>query len=79
MLVAITIEVTWLGSDESNEMTTPKDHSINLDSRWTELTAVDGILFTDEGLLMRKGDDIVRVRALHVDSHQGERKDSLHD
>ncbi|CAE7202286.1 OTT-1508-deam domain containing protein [Pyrenophora teres f. teres] len=79
MFVAITVEVSWLGSDESNEMTTPKDHSINLESRWTELTAIDGILFTDEGLLMRKGVDVVRIRALHVDSRQGERRDSLYD
>ena len=71
---AITVEVSWLGS----QVSTHKDHTVNLGSRWTELTATDDILFTDEGLLMRKGVDIVRIRALHVYSQQRQRIDSIH-
>jgi len=76
---AITVEVSWLGSQDSNQSSTHKDHTVNLGSRWTELTATDDILFTDEGLLMRKGVDVVRVRALHVCSRHRQRIDSIHN
>lgn len=78
LFVAIMVEVSWLGSRESNQLSSSKDHAINLNPGWTEITATDGILFTDEGLLMRKGFEVVRIRAHHVDSQKRERKDSLH-
>ena len=76
--VAITVEVSWLGREESSQFSKPEDNAINLNSRWTEITATNGILFTDEGLLMRKGTEMVKIRALHVDSQRYGRKDSLH-
>ncbi|KAF1836680.1 hypothetical protein BDW02DRAFT_628553 [Decorospora gaudefroyi] len=61
----ITVEVTWLEVEQVSRLTPHRDgQPVDLDSDWAELTVGDGVLFTDEGLLLRKGTHVVRIRVV---------------
>jgi hypothetical protein len=63
MSQAITVEVTWLDDKPTGHSAYTEDNLVDLNADWIELETAEGILFTKMGLLMRKGNNVVDLRA----------------
>jgi hypothetical protein len=64
--VTITVEVTWLNARQMQQAGYTEDDLVDLGANWTELAAAENTLFTEAGLLMQKGTNIVSIRASHT-------------
>jgi hypothetical protein len=66
VFAAITVEVIWSEDEVSHQARNPEEDVVDLDTEWTHLRAADGVLFTNTGLMMRRGTDVIKIRAIHT-------------